>query len=754
MWIQVRSMDGRKCVRLDDLSKLTKIEALRERLVDHFDAEAERQRLFYRGKQLVDGQSLFDYDVGLNDIIQIYISPPQTKTETTPTDQPTNGADSPNDDAMETDSGVCGSGSDPEENCIDDDTTLYKVGEKIDAKDLRMGAWFEGVVVKITRTNRTSSSSEDASDDIQYHVKYDDYEDDYPVILSANNIRPRARSRMQWDQLSVGQIVMVNYNPDHPTQRGYWYDAEITRKVCDTKKLYVKLCLGVESDVQQECRIKFIDEIFSIERKESPNELTGEGEARMKKPDCDYCKDNPSRKCHHCACSVCGGKNDPEKQLLCDECDNAFHLSCLDPPLDEIPESDEWYCSECKTDTSEVIGAGEKMRLTKKKANMISKKGNTTRDWGKGMACVGRTKVCTIVPSNHFGPIPGIPVGTLWKFRVQVSESGVHRPHIAGIHGRESEGSYSIVLSGGYDDDKDDGDEFVYSGSGGRDLSGNKRTAKQSMDQKLTAMNRALAKNCNAPINDKTGAEAKDWKKGKPVRVVRNHKGRKTSQYCPKEGNRYDGIYKIVKYWPQRNDENFLVWKYLLRRDDPSPAPWTSEGKKNAKKLGLTLQYPEGYLESRASGSGSQEQSSEDERSTPSKRGRKRKSDGKGSSSPAEKLKQPRYDLNQTQKKLIKRDTANSKLWKEIVDSTGSAGLLEKIQDSFTCIVCQELVYKPVTTPCGHNICKTCLQRSFKAQVFTCPSCRHQLGGQYELETNDDLQSVLLEIFPGYDGGR
>ena len=36
----------------------------------------------------------------------------------------------------------------------------------------------------------------------------------------------------------------------------------------------------------------------------------------------------------------------------------------------------------------------------------------------------------------------------------QVSESGVHRPHVAGIHGRENEGSYSIVLSGGYEDDK------------------------------------------------------------------------------------------------------------------------------------------------------------------------------------------------------------------------------------------------------------------------------------------------------------
>ena len=67
-----------------------------------------------------------------------------------------------------------------------------------------------------------------------------------------------------------------------------------------------------------------------------------------------------------------------------------------------------------------------------------------------------------------------------------MSESGIHRPHVAGIHGRENEGAYSIVLSGGYDEDTDDGEEFTYSGSGGRDLSGNKRTAKQSMDQKLT----------------------------------------------------------------------------------------------------------------------------------------------------------------------------------------------------------------------------------------------------------------------------
>lgn len=72
---------------------------------------------------------------------------------------------------------------------------------------------------------------------------------------------------------------------------------------------------------------------------------------------------------------------------------------------------------------------------------------------------------------------------------LQASESGVHRPPVSGIHGREGEGAFSIVLSGGYEDDVDNGDEFFYTGSGGRDLSGNKRVAEQSSDQQLTNMN-------------------------------------------------------------------------------------------------------------------------------------------------------------------------------------------------------------------------------------------------------------------------
>jgi E3 ubiquitin-protein ligase UHRF1 len=54
MWIQVRTMDGKTSVRVDGLSKLTKIEELRQKLVEPFKADPDCQRLFYRGKQVME----------------------------------------------------------------------------------------------------------------------------------------------------------------------------------------------------------------------------------------------------------------------------------------------------------------------------------------------------------------------------------------------------------------------------------------------------------------------------------------------------------------------------------------------------------------------------------------------------------------------------------------------------------------------------------------------------------------------------
>ncbi|CAG2058609.1 unnamed protein product [Timema podura] len=83
------------------------------------------------------------------------------------------------------------------------------------------------------------------------------------------------------------------------------------------------------------------------------------------------------------------------------------------------------YCPECKNDENEIVRAGEKLKESKRKSMAASKTTSSKRDWGKGMACVGRTKVCTIVPPDHFGPVPGVEVGTSWMFRMQVR--GPHR---------------------------------------------------------------------------------------------------------------------------------------------------------------------------------------------------------------------------------------------------------------------------------------------------------------------------------------
>ncbi|RUS13915.1 PUA-like domain-containing protein [Endogone sp. FLAS-F59071] len=159
-----------------------------------------------------------------------------------------------------------------------------------------------------------------------------------------------------------------------------------------------------------------------------------------------------------------------------------------------------------------------------------------------------------------FGPIPGIEIGHCWDMRVDCCTDGVHRATVAGIAGSESEGCYSVALSGGYEDDIDLGEAFTYTGSGGRDLKGtsanpkNLRTAAQSKDQTLVGGNKAL----------KISYETK-----KPVRVIRGYK--LNSPYAPDEGYRYDGLYTVENFWQARGLSNFMVYKYAFKRVPGQP---------------------------------------------------------------------------------------------------------------------------------------------------------------------------------------
>lgn len=155
-----------------------------------------------------------------------------------------------------------------------------------------------------------------------------------------------------------------------------------------------------------------------------------------------------------------------------------------------------------------------------------------------------------------FGHIPNVYEGDKFENRIELSHSKVHRPTQAGISGSQKEGADSIVLSGGYEDDIDQGDVIIYTGHGGRDAS----SKKQVTHQELTDKNLALALNCQNEL---------------PVRVVRgaNHK----SKFSPAQGYRYDGLYQVTEYWKKRGKSGFDVWLFRLEKIDRGTTEKSSE---------------------------------------------------------------------------------------------------------------------------------------------------------------------------------
>lgn len=680
---------------------------------------------------MINDHKIIDYDIKLNNVIQLIQRAPR----------PINC-----EDKVETETPA-------KKSLIDAQSEYYKIGDMIDVCLEDNGSWYEASIQKILQADDIEDSC--AETDLIFKVKSAEHIIPFELDVKFEDIRPRSYYVYKLTEIQSGMVVLANYNIEEPKERGCWYNFKVT----EVSRNVVKgtLLLGKDSTPMENCKIKFLDEFMRIEK---PVLLTDRKDTdtdsiyKRKYPvNCTKCKDDKNRKCKECGCRICAGKESCDRMILCDECDYGYHTSCLSPPLEAIPEGD-WYCPDCKTDDSAIVKAGEKLKESKKKAKMPSNKAESTRDWGKGMACVGRTKECTLVPKNHYGPVPGVDVGTRWGFRSQVSEAGIHRALVAGIHGREGDGAYSLVLSGGYEDDVDNGDAFYYTGSGGRDLSGNKRVNSQSSDQQLTRMNKALAMNCNAPINAKEGAEAKDWKKGKPVRVVRNSNLAKHSKFAPKEGYRYDGIYKVVKYFPEKGKSGFIVWKYLLRRDDPNPAPWEKDGQE------FEIEYPQGYLEAQEAKRSKKEK--ENESKTPTKRGTKRKSENTSlkplsdflNGTTPKKMKTD-YQIPVSVEEEIKGDTLNIKCWDECreVAKDGKKQFLSKVEEIFMCICCQDLLFQPVTTDCRHNICKSCLERSFVSEIYSCPCCRKELDKNC-MNINQHLSKALSILFPGYEAAR
>ena len=161
-----------------------------------------------------------------------------------------------------------------------------------------------------------------------------------------------------------------------------------------------------------------------------------------------------------------------------------------------------------------------------------------------------------------FGELPGVPVGSTFQDRTDLTRRGVHRHLQAGIAGTATEGADSIVISGGYEDDEDLGDVIIYTGYGGRD----KDTGQQVQDQHLNRWNLALARGCL---------------EGLPVRVIRGTGS--GTPFSPSSGYRYDGLFRVEAFWRERGRSGHLVIRCrLLKIDQDTPTRYRAIAEEGA----------------------------------------------------------------------------------------------------------------------------------------------------------------------------
>ncbi|KAL1804048.1 hypothetical protein DCAR_0935740 [Daucus carota subsp. sativus] len=153
------------------------------------------------------------------------------------------------------------------------------------------------------------------------------------------------------------------------------------------------------------------------------------------------------------------------------------------------------------------------------------------------------------------GAIPGIEIGDVFFFRMELCVVGIHEQPQAGIDylpsSRSSNGepiATSIIVSGGYEDDVDTGDVIIYTGHGGQD-----KCFRQCAHQKLESGNLGLERSMHYGIE---------------VRVVR---GFKYEGSASGKVYVYDGLHKVVDCWFDVGKSGFGVYKFKIVRLENQP---------------------------------------------------------------------------------------------------------------------------------------------------------------------------------------
>ncbi|KAF2323695.1 hypothetical protein GH714_036632 [Hevea brasiliensis] len=152
---------------------------------------------------------------------------------------------------------------------------------------------------------------------------------------------------------------------------------------------------------------------------------------------------------------------------------------------------------------------------------------------------------------KRVGVVPGVEVGDIFFFRMEMCLVGLHSQTMAGIDYmivradiEEDPLAVSIVSSGGYEDEAEDRDVLIYSGQGGNVNSNKKEAADQKLERGNLALERSLHRN-------------------NEVRVIR---GMKDAISPTAKVYVYDGLYRIQESWVEKGKSGCNIFKYKLVR--------------------------------------------------------------------------------------------------------------------------------------------------------------------------------------------
>uniref|UniRef100_A0A7N0T695 Uncharacterized protein n=1 Tax=Kalanchoe fedtschenkoi TaxID=63787 RepID=A0A7N0T695_KALFE len=155
------------------------------------------------------------------------------------------------------------------------------------------------------------------------------------------------------------------------------------------------------------------------------------------------------------------------------------------------------------------------------------------------------------------GTVPGVEIGDIFFFRMEMCLVGLHGPCMAGIDYLTCKGNsedeplaLSIVSSGVYDDEAEDKDVLIYTGQGGV-------RKKQVVDQKLEKGNLALERSLQ---------------RANEIRVIR---GMKDLMNPSAKVYVYDGLYKVQESWTEKGRTGGNIFKYKLVRIAHQPSAFS-----------------------------------------------------------------------------------------------------------------------------------------------------------------------------------